>query len=187
MRAFIVSEGRLKERLGAGDACTRQRRPQTEGCAERQDLKHSHGPGRLSLILLPIRTSGPKTAPGFSLAPGLLGVAFNAENPHHSWDRMALRYEIAADGTFGVEYDNLGRITSLLAKYSGGGKLSTSYYVNDLTRSQTQGESPIPTNWMPPSGSAKKHGRAQNAPVRSRSSPNAARPHCTAVVQPGPA
>ena len=38
----------------------------------------------------------------------------------------------------GVEYDNLGRITSLPAKYSGGGKLTTSYYVNDLTRSQTQ-------------------------------------------------
>lgn len=40
----------------------------------------------------------------------------------------------------GVEYDNLGRITSLPAKYSGGGTLSSSYYVNDLTRSQTQGE-----------------------------------------------
>ncbi len=38
----------------------------------------------------------------------------------------------------GVEYDNLGRITSLPAKYSGGGTLSTSYYVNDLTQSQTQ-------------------------------------------------
>ncbi|HET9163177.1 MAG TPA: LamG-like jellyroll fold domain-containing protein, partial [Solirubrobacterales bacterium] len=38
----------------------------------------------------------------------------------------------------GVEYDNLGRITSLPAKYSGGGKLTTSYFVNDLTRSQTQ-------------------------------------------------
>jgi RHS repeat-associated protein len=38
----------------------------------------------------------------------------------------------------GVEYDNLGRITSLPAKYSGGGKLTTSYYVNDLTKSQTQ-------------------------------------------------
>jgi RHS repeat-associated protein len=49
-----------------------------------------------------------------------------------------LNYETATDGTFGVEYDNLGRITSLPAKYSGGGKLETSYYVNDLTRSQTQ-------------------------------------------------
>jgi RHS repeat-associated protein len=38
----------------------------------------------------------------------------------------------------GVEYDNLGRITSLPAKYSGGGKLTTGYYVNDLTHSQTQ-------------------------------------------------
>jgi RHS repeat-associated protein len=38
----------------------------------------------------------------------------------------------------GVEYDNLGRITSLPAKYSGGGELETSYYVNDLTQSQTQ-------------------------------------------------
>lgn len=38
----------------------------------------------------------------------------------------------------GVEYDHLGRITSLPASYSGGGKLSTTYYVNNLTRSQTQ-------------------------------------------------
>jgi RHS repeat-associated protein len=38
----------------------------------------------------------------------------------------------------GVTYDSLGRITSLPAAYSGGGTLSTSYYVNDLTRSQTQ-------------------------------------------------
>ena len=38
----------------------------------------------------------------------------------------------------GVQYDNLGRITNLPAKYSGGGKLETSYYVNDLTKSQTQ-------------------------------------------------
>jgi RHS repeat-associated protein len=38
----------------------------------------------------------------------------------------------------GVDYDNLGRITSLPAKYAGGGKLETTYYVNDLTRSQTQ-------------------------------------------------
>jgi RHS repeat-associated protein len=39
----------------------------------------------------------------------------------------------------GIEYDNLGRITSLPAEYSGGGELSTSYYVNDLTHSQSQG------------------------------------------------
>jgi RHS repeat-associated protein len=38
----------------------------------------------------------------------------------------------------GVEYDGLGRITSLPSAYSGGGTLTTSYYVNDLTRSQTQ-------------------------------------------------
>lgn len=38
----------------------------------------------------------------------------------------------------GVVYDNLGRITSLPSAYSGGGTLSSSYYVNDLTRSQTQ-------------------------------------------------
>jgi YD repeat-containing protein len=40
----------------------------------------------------------------------------------------------------GVEYDNLGRIKSLPAKYAGASTLTTSYYVNDLTRSQTQGE-----------------------------------------------
>jgi RHS repeat-associated protein len=38
----------------------------------------------------------------------------------------------------GVEYDNLGRITRLPAKYAGGGKLETSYFVNDFTQSQTQ-------------------------------------------------
>jgi RHS repeat-associated protein len=38
----------------------------------------------------------------------------------------------------GITYDNLGRITSLPSVYSGGGVLTTSYYVNDLTRSQTQ-------------------------------------------------
>jgi RHS repeat-associated protein len=38
----------------------------------------------------------------------------------------------------GVTYDSLGRITSLPAAYSGGGTLTTSYYVNDLTRSQVQ-------------------------------------------------
>jgi RHS repeat-associated protein len=38
----------------------------------------------------------------------------------------------------GVEYDSLGRITSLPATYSGAGKLTTSYFVNDLTKSQTQ-------------------------------------------------
>ena len=38
------------------------------------------------------------------------------------------------------EYDNLGRITGLPAQYTGGANdLVTSYYVNDLTRSQTQG------------------------------------------------
>lgn len=51
-------------------------------------------------------------------------------------------------GTFGVEYDNLGRITALPAEYSGGGKLSTSYYVNDLTHSQSQGGSPTPMGSM---------------------------------------
>ena len=68
----------------------------------------------------------------------LLGEADSAEKPHRRWDRAAFGYEIAAGGTLGVEYDNLGRITSLPAKYSGGGKLETTYFVNDLTQSQTQ-------------------------------------------------
>ena len=38
----------------------------------------------------------------------------------------------------GVIYDSLGRIKSLPPIYSGGGTLTTGYYVNDLTRSQTQ-------------------------------------------------
>jgi RHS repeat-associated protein len=38
----------------------------------------------------------------------------------------------------GVEYDDLGRITELPGEYAGGGTLTTSYFVNDLTRSQSQ-------------------------------------------------
>ncbi len=38
----------------------------------------------------------------------------------------------------GVTYDDLGRIKSLPSIYSGGGTLTTTYYINDLTRSQTQ-------------------------------------------------
>ena len=38
----------------------------------------------------------------------------------------------------GVVYDNLGRITSLPETYAGGGTLTSSYYVNDLVRSETQ-------------------------------------------------
>jgi hypothetical protein len=45
-----------------------------------------------------------------------LGEPVNAESPHRSRDRGALSYETAAGGTF------------------------TSYYVDDLTHSQTQGE-----------------------------------------------
>jgi RHS repeat-associated protein len=38
----------------------------------------------------------------------------------------------------GITYDNLGRITSLGAAYAGGEALTTSYYVNNLVRSQSQ-------------------------------------------------
>lgn len=38
----------------------------------------------------------------------------------------------------GVTYDKLGRITSLTGTYAGGEALTSSYYVNDLVRSQTQ-------------------------------------------------
>ncbi|HEU5143184.1 MAG TPA: RHS repeat-associated core domain-containing protein, partial [Solirubrobacterales bacterium] len=38
----------------------------------------------------------------------------------------------------GIVYDDYGRITSLPSAYSGGGTLASSYYVNDLVRSQTQ-------------------------------------------------
>jgi RHS repeat-associated protein len=43
-----------------------------------------------------------------------------------------------AGGTFGVEYDNFGRITDLPGKYAGGSDLVTSYYTSDLTHTQTQ-------------------------------------------------
>lgn len=39
----------------------------------------------------------------------------------------------------GIAYDDFGRITSLPSVYSGGGTLTSSYYSNDLVRSQTQG------------------------------------------------
>jgi RHS repeat-associated protein len=38
----------------------------------------------------------------------------------------------------GVVYDNYGRITSLPSAFSGGGTLTTSYYANNLVKSQTQ-------------------------------------------------
>jgi RHS repeat-associated protein len=38
----------------------------------------------------------------------------------------------------GIAYDNFGRITSLPTTYSGGGVLTSTFYVNDLVRSQTQ-------------------------------------------------
>jgi RHS repeat-associated protein len=68
-------------------------------------------------------------------APGTGGAC----EPNSTGTKQSYSYD-SADRLIGegVEYDNLGRITSLPAKYSGGGKLDTSYYVNDLTRSQTQ-------------------------------------------------
>jgi RHS repeat-associated protein len=38
----------------------------------------------------------------------------------------------------GITYDSHGRITSLPSAYSGGGTLTSTYYTNDLVRSQTQ-------------------------------------------------
>jgi RHS repeat-associated protein len=38
----------------------------------------------------------------------------------------------------GVVYDSFGRMTTVPASHSGGGTLQTSYYVNDMVRSQTQ-------------------------------------------------
>ncbi|HET8861788.1 MAG TPA: DNRLRE domain-containing protein [Solirubrobacterales bacterium] len=39
----------------------------------------------------------------------------------------------------GISYDNYGRITSLPESFSGGSTLTSTYYTNDLVRSQTQG------------------------------------------------
>ena len=68
-------------------------------------------------------------------APGTGGAC----EPNSTGTKQSYSYD-SADRLIGegVEYDNLGRITSLPAKYAGGGKLDTSYYINDLTRSQTQ-------------------------------------------------
>jgi RHS repeat-associated protein len=43
------------------------------------------------------------------------------------------------DGTFGITYDNFGRITSLPAADAGGSTLTTSYFSNDMVASQSQG------------------------------------------------
>ncbi len=47
----------------------------------------------------------------------------------------------AADRLIGSEiaYDDFGRITSLPGEYAGGGKLSTTFYNNDLVATQSQG------------------------------------------------
>ncbi|MET0305828.1 MAG: RHS repeat-associated core domain-containing protein [Solirubrobacterales bacterium] len=47
----------------------------------------------------------------------------------------------AADRLMGTDiaYDNFGRTTSLPGAYSGGGTLISSYFVNDLVKTQTQG------------------------------------------------
>lgn len=58
----------------------------------------------------------------------------------------------------GLTYDNFGRITSLPASYSGGGTLSTSYYSNDLVKSQTQGAI---TNSYELDGSLRQRSRTQ--------------------------
>ena len=53
------------------------------------------------------------------------------------------KYEYdAGDRLIGGEiaYDSFGRITSLPSEYAGGGKLTTSFYSNDLVASQSQGE-----------------------------------------------
>lgn len=70
-----------------------------------------------------------------SWAPGAGGVCNTASGGNivdYSYD--------AGDRLLGqgVSYDNFGRITSLPAAYAGGGALSTTYYTNDLVRSQTQ-------------------------------------------------
>ena len=72
--------------------------------------------------------------PGLDEASPTLTIDLNATEVGEG--EYAQEYETEQ----GVDYDNLGRTSSLPSAYSGGGKLETTYYVNDLTRSQTQGE-----------------------------------------------
>lgn len=44
-----------------------------------------------------------------------------------------MRLDTAADATFGIDYDSLGRIADLPGQHSGGGTLETSDFFDDLT------------------------------------------------------
>ncbi len=67
-----------------------------------------------------------------------MAQSFHTVNPHRSWHRTALRYEIATDGTFGVEYDEFGNVTGLPGAYAGGKLLSSTYYADNTAASLSQ-------------------------------------------------
>jgi RHS repeat-associated protein len=104
---------------GAGRLTLAKETPTGEGCNTRE-YSYDKDTNRLSKT-----TRGPK-----------VGGACDTES---TGTKQSYEYD-TADRLIGegVEYDSLGRIIALPSAYSGGGKLTTGYYVNDLTKIQTQ-------------------------------------------------
>lgn len=68
-----------------------------------------------------------------------LPTASGACNTGSTGDVQSSTYDAADRITnSGFSYDSFGRITTVPASHSGGGPLHTSYYANDMVRSQTQ-------------------------------------------------
>jgi RHS repeat-associated protein len=76
------------------------------------------------------RTTLVTRAPGISGACDTSSAGTTQSYSYDAGDRLL--------GT-GLTYDNFGRITSLPNAYAGGSTLTTTYYSNDLVKSQTQG------------------------------------------------
>lgn len=77
------------------------------------------------------RTALVTRAPGIGGACDLSSKGTPQEYKYDAADRLTT--------PAGISYDNYGRITSLPASDAGGSTLTTSYYSNDLVKSQTQG------------------------------------------------
>jgi RHS repeat-associated protein len=101
--------------------------PTSQGCSTRAyayDLD-SHRTGRTSY------------APGSGGACSETSVSQVQSSTYDALDRVT---------NAGFKYDNWGRTTAVPASHSGGDVLNTSYYVNDMVRSQTQGS--VTKGWL---------------------------------------
>jgi RHS repeat-associated protein len=113
----LSSEEYQYDRIGR--LVTAKQTPQGQGCTTRT-YAYDANSNRASTI-----TRAPKAGGGCDTE----STGVKRTSTYDSADRLT--------GT-GIVYDGLGRTTSLSSAYSGGGTLSSSYYVNDQIRSQTQ-------------------------------------------------